>query len=222
MTQAQFDFASIHANVAGAEQHQANPATTQTSGQIRTATISDQKPIIAGMTLAFSSDPAVRWMYPDPDDYLTHFPRFVQAFGGKAFACQSAYWMNHYAGTALWLPPGVEPDADSVMDVIQQTTAASVQADLLAVFEQMGYFHPTEPHWYLALIGVDPTQQGKGYGSALMQQVLRQCDRDRIPAYLEASKPTNVLFYQQHGFELLGTIQVGTSPSIFPMLRQPH
>lgn len=28
--------------------------------------------------------------------------------------------------------------------------------------------------------------------------------------------------YERHGFELLGTIQVGTSPPIFPMLRTPR
>jgi hypothetical protein len=55
-----------------------------------------------------------------------------------------------------------------------------------------------------------------------MQHVLIQCDRDRIPAYLEASKPVNVPFCERHGFEILGTIQVGASPQIFPMVRYPH
>jgi ribosomal protein S18 acetylase RimI-like enzyme len=85
----------------------------------------------------------------------------------------------------------------------------------------MGHYHPKEPHWYLPMIGVEPTQQGKGYGSALIQNVLKQCDRDCILAYLEASKPANILFYERHGFDLIDTIQVGSSPPIFPMIRQP-
>ncbi|NJP12337.1 MAG: GNAT family N-acetyltransferase [Leptolyngbyaceae cyanobacterium RU_5_1] len=174
------------------------------------------------MVLAFSRDPSARWMYPNPYHYLTHFPRFVQAFGGNAFAQETAYWIDGYAGAALWFPPGVEPDADSVIDVLEQTTAESEQADLFAVFELMGHYHPDQPHWYLSIIGVKPTQQGKGYGSALMQPVLMQCDRDRIPAYLESSNPANIRFYERHGFEVLGTIQVGSSPPIFPMLRHPQ
>jgi RimJ/RimL family protein N-acetyltransferase len=55
-----------------------------------------------------------------------------------------------------------------------------------------------------------------------MQPILKRCDRDRLPAYLESSNPANIAFYERHGFELLGTIQVGTSPPIFPMVRYPQ
>jgi hypothetical protein len=41
-------------------------------------------------------------------------------------------------------------------------------------------------------------------------------------AYLESSNPRNITLYKRHGFELLGTIQIGTSPSIAPMLRRPR
>jgi ribosomal protein S18 acetylase RimI-like enzyme len=86
----------------------------------------------------------------------------------------------------------------------------------------MGTYHPSEPHWFLPFVGVDPLQQGKGFGSALLQHTLIQCDRDSKLAYLESSNPKNISLYERHGFEVLGTIQVGTSPSIFPMLRRPR
>lgn len=35
-----------------------------------------------------------------------------------------------------------------------------------------------------------------------------------MAAYLESSNPANVPLYEQHGFVVLGTIQVGSSPSI--------
>ncbi len=60
-----------------------------------------------------------------------------------------------------------------------------LQSDVFAVFEQMGRHHPREPHWFLPLIGVDPMYQGQGRGSALLRHALLQCDRDRVPAYLE-------------------------------------
>jgi hypothetical protein len=53
-----------------------------------------------------------------------------------------------------------------------------------------------------------------------MEHALIACDRDHSPAYLESSNPKNVPLYERHGFELLGTIQVGASPPIFPMLRK--
>jgi len=91
---------------------------------------------------------------------------------------------------------------------------------VMAFFELMGTHHPTEPHWYLPLIGVDPSCQGEGHGGALMRHALDRCDRDRLPAYLESSNPRNVSLYLRHGFEIVGKIQVGTSPVLTPMYRK--
>ena len=189
---------------------------------IKTATASDEASIIAVMVLAFSADPAARWTWRDPQQYLRHFPRFVKALGGKAFANASAYFVDGYAGAAMWLPPEVSPDEKPLVDLVQQTGYAAVQKDVFAVFEHMAHYHPQEPHWFLPFIGVDPVQQGKGFGAALMKHALVPCDRDRALAYLESSNPKNIPLYERYGFELLGTIQVGTSPPIFPMLRKPR
>jgi len=177
---------------------------------------------MAVIVLAFSADPATRWTWPTPQQYLLHFPNFVKAFGGKAFAHGSAFYTDGYAGAALWLPPEVSPDEDAMITLLQRTGSAGVQKDGAALFEKMGSYHPREPHWYLPFIGIDPSQQGKGYGTALMNHALTRCDRDHTLAYLEASNPKNIPLYERHGFELLGTIQVGTSPPIFPMLRKPR
>jgi len=74
----------------------------------------------------------------------------------------------------------------------------------------------------LALLGVEPTQQGKGYGLALMQHTLMECALHHQLAYLESSNPATISFYEQHGFELLGTIQEGASLSIVPILHYPR
>jgi ribosomal protein S18 acetylase RimI-like enzyme len=189
---------------------------------IKTATTSDEASAIAVVVLAFSGDPAARWTWPDPNQYLMHFPNFVRVLGGRAFAHGSAYCLDGNAGAALWLPPDVGPDEEAVSALLQRTGSASVQDDLAGLFEQMGRYHPQEPHWYLPFIGIDPSQQGQGYGAALMEHALVPCDRDRTLAYLESSNPKNIPLYERHGFELLGTIQVGTSPPVFPMLRKPR
>ncbi|MEX0272250.1 GNAT family N-acetyltransferase [Leptolyngbyaceae cyanobacterium UHCC 1019] len=189
---------------------------------IKTVISSDEANVIAMQVLTFCTDPMMRWMYPEPHQYLTHFPQFIRTFGGKAFEHNTAYYIDGYMGAALWFPPGVEPDIDPLVALFQNSVANQEQAALFTILEQMGHYHPTQPHWYLSILGVEPTQQGKGYGSALMQHVLTQCDRAYLPAYLESSKPSNIPFYERHGFELLGTIQAGTSPPLFPMFRHPQ
>jgi len=189
---------------------------------IKAATTSDEASVTAVVLLAFSADPAARWTWPDPQHYLAHFPHFVKVLGGNAFAHGSAYCLDGYVGAALWLPPEVGPDEDALITLMKNTASASAQKDVGAVFEQMERYHPREPHWFLPFIGIDPCQQGKGYGAALMKHALIPCDRDQKLAYLESSNPKNIPLYERQGFELLGTIQVGASPPIFPMLRKPR
>jgi len=74
----------------------------------------------------------------------------------------------------------------------------------------------------LPLVGVDPIAQGRGYGALLMRHAAHRFDAEGVPAYLESSNPRNISLYLRHGFEILGTIQVGDSPTVTPMLRRPR
>ena len=192
------------------------------SGFIKTAGTSGKRQIVDCLTLAFSTDPVARWTYPNSQQYLEYFPNFVRLFGGKAFETETAYYINSFSAAALWLTPGTSPDEAALAALIQNTVSKNLQSEVFAFVEQMGKFHPTERHWYLPMIGVDPTQQNRGYGSMLMQHALAACDRDELPAYLESSNPRNITLYQRHGFEIVGTIQVGSSPPMFPMRREPR
>lgn len=189
---------------------------------VRTIASHDEASAIDTIVLAFAADPVARWSWPDSSQYLTNMPGFTRAFGGGAFLHNAAHCADEFAGAALWLPPNVHPQDEEIGEILERTVAPSLRDDLFAVFEQMAKYHPSEPHWYLPLIGVDPAHQGKGYGGALLKYALEQCDRDQAPAYLESTNPRNVPLYQRHGFEVLGTIQVGSSPPLFPMLRQPR
>lgn len=174
------------------------------------------------VTLAFATDPVARWTYPDPDQYLEYFPRFIKAFAGRSFEKGTAYLAPDFAGAALWLKPGVSPNEDELLGLVWESTSSEVQKDLFPMFEQMAAFHPKYPHWYLPMIGVEPSRQGSGVGSALLQHSLANCDADGLPAYLESSNPKNIPLYERFGFEVIGTIRAGDAPPMFPMLRKPQ
>lgn len=188
---------------------------------IHHATPEDEDAVVQTLTLAFSADPAVRWTWPDPAQFLAHFPRFVRAFGGLAFSQRSAYRTHGNEGAALWLPPGVQPEDEGIDEVLSSCLSSQRLKEVMLVMEQMGDYHPSEAHWYLPLIGVDPFYQGRGHGAALMKDVLRRCDEGGQLAYLESTNPRNIGLYERHGFVVLGRIQQGDSPPIVPMLRRP-
>jgi GNAT superfamily N-acetyltransferase len=92
------------------------------------------------------------------------------------------------------------------------------------LFEILGLMeakHPVEPHHYLFLLGTRPDRQGRGLGSSVMAPVLQTCDRDRVPAYLEASSERNKHLYLRHGVEVTDEIQLPGGPSLWPMWRSP-
>lgn len=184
------------------------------------ATSSDRAGAIAVLTLAFSLDPMARWSLSDPVKYLAAFPSITKAFGGSAFEQGTAYIANGFTGAALWLPPGARSDEASLTKIFNENTSDDVKEDMQVIFEQMEKFHPTEPHWYLPMIGVDPAHQGAGIGSALMTEALKAVDNDGLIAYLESSNPRNISLYQRYGFEVIGEIQSGSSPVLRPMLRR--
>ncbi len=187
---------------------------------IKIAQTSDESGAIDALTLAFGADPMTRWSLPDPAVYLATFPSIAKAFGGSAFQGGTAYLAPGFAGAALWLPPGAGSDEESLMRLFDDNVGDDVKEDLPAIFEQMQKFHPTEPHWYLPMIGVDPAYQGSGVGSALMAEALKTVDQDGLIAYLESSNLKNISLYQRHGFEVIGEIQSGRSPVLRPMLRR--
>lgn len=174
---------------------------------------------MGALTLAFVRDPVMRWLFPSPSAYLTHFPRFAAAFGGPAFGAGTAWRSEDGSGAALWFPSGVHPEAEAIAAVVFGAIDASKHAAAIAVMEQMGAFHPQEPHWYLAILGVDSARQGQGLGAQLMREALARCDEEGLLAYLESSNPANVSLYRRHGFEVIGEIQAYDSPVSFAMAR---
>lgn len=58
---------------------------------VKIAARSNESGVIDALKLAFVADPATRWVWPDPHQYLLHFSTFVKAFGGKVLAKESAH-----------------------------------------------------------------------------------------------------------------------------------
>ena len=188
--------------------------------EVRSADTSLQASAISTIVLGFAADPMTRWVWPDSSEYLRMMPRFVKAFGGRAFEHGTADITAGARAAALWLPPGVEPD-DAEMDAVMEgAIRPEIAEDIGAVLQGMAEHHPREPHWYLPLIAADPNWIGQGLGALLMKHALRRCDEQGVAAYLESSNPRNISFYQRHGFEIIGRIQSGSSPMMTPMLRR--
>lgn len=190
--------------------------------EIRTASRPDADTVLQTITLGFAIDPVARWIWPEPDVYLNMMPRFARAFGGGALKQGTADVAHRHKAASLWLSPGTNPDGDAIDRIFADSVRTEISRDLEALFAQMDAYHPSGVAcWYLPMIAADPAFIGQGLGSALLEHGLRRCDEAGEIAYLESSSPKNLTLYRRYGFEHIGEIQAGSSPKMFPMVRQP-
>lgn len=76
--------------------------------------------------------------------------------------------------------------------------------------------------WYLFNLSVKKDAQGKGIASKLMRPMLQFCDDERMLAYLETNKESNVGLYQHFGFDLMKEDFIPeTSVMHYAMVRPP-
>lgn len=134
-------------------------------------------------------------------------------------------------GIAVWLPPGEYPvDYWRLLQLGSYALPFQVQfsrlGQFISLFNTIEKLHKQdvpEPHWYLWMLGIAPEFQNQGFGSALLQPVLRQADLDRVPCYLETSTEGGVRFYQRQGFEVVRTGKIAEAvPPYWTMKRSPR
>ena len=58
----------------------------------------DRGRALSTIILAFALDPVIRCIYPDAVEYLTHWPRFAEAYGGAAITSGAGQASDDYAG----------------------------------------------------------------------------------------------------------------------------
>ena len=77
----------------------------------------------------------------------------------------------------------------------------------LAAYEEICEAHqPREDHYYLGVIGVHPSLQGKGAGKALLDAFCgrSQADPKSHGVYLDTANPASLQFYRTNGFDQRG------------------
>ncbi len=60
-----------------------------------------------------------------------------------------------------------------------------------------------EKHWHLGPVAVDPSSQGGGIGSKLLESFCAEMDSGQEVSFLETEKPENVRLYERFGFEVI-------------------
>jgi GNAT superfamily N-acetyltransferase len=186
----------------------------------RKATATDLPDVTETLALAFYDDPVVMWCIDDGSRRRQLLPGFFKAIAESYLGYDEIYAVDEGVSAAVWAPPGAEDDEElpaALGEVVEE-----YEERLFEIFGLMEQKHPAESHYYLFLLGTRRQWQGRGLGSSLMAPVLERCDRDGVPAYLEATSERNKQLYLRHDFEVTDEIPLPDGPTIWPMWRSPR
>lgn len=186
-------------------------------------THSDKAQVVATLSQAFQTDPALGWILQEPDNRRRRLPKLFNllhdAYGEHGMVLQSpggeaaSIWKAPFAGAT-------EPDGGLKMILNMIAIFGFAVGRGKRVSDALDQHRPKHPYWYLAFVGVRPEFQGKGWGGAIIRDALARIEGDGLPAYLETATPENVPLYLRLGFEIIEEWDVpGGGPHFWSMLR---
>lgn len=182
---------------------------------------------------SFRDDPNFVYLFREEEVRARVLPRVFTAGVRDALDFGHVYAASRggeLVGVAAWLPPGAFP-----LSPRRQLRAAPEMVGILAAAARSTFrllrftagvakAHPSQPYWYLEMVGVAPGAQGLGIGTRLLEPVLALADEAGQLCYLETDGERNVVWYQGLGFEVrsAGISFSPGGPPNWTMLRYPR
>ena len=130
---------------------------------IRKLTADDVPRIAQALARAFEDDPVMSWIFRDDSERLSRLERAFALFLRRIWLPQDeCYATERLFGAALWLPPdkwhlGAGAQLRLLPSMVAVTGRNLVR--LASVLQLIEKKHPRDPHYYLAVLGVEPELQ---------------------------------------------------------------
>ena len=204
-------------------EHRTNPIVASAVSSVRVATPSDIDGIIDIFTSAFFEDPLWGPVFPDVTRRATQADAFWRQFVTSALRYPWTFVTERGQSAATWLPPGSDEftaeEEDSFERFLVAIADQQIADNILAILELFAESRPSEPHYYLSLLGTHKDHRGHGSGMALLRENLARIDALGAPAYLESTNPANNQRYMSVGFRPHGSFTIPSGHTVTTMWR---
>jgi GNAT superfamily N-acetyltransferase len=184
-------------------------------------------PVAEAVSRGFHDNEIWAWVIPDDRRRARLLPRLYRARLRHLYIPRGEAWTTPDAfGGALWIPPGAPKRTlrDQTAEALALLPGIGIAGARRGtrIDELMAEHQPSEPHWYLEALSIDPDHQRRGHGTTLLRPILERADADGTPAYLETNRESNIPYYHRFGFELTERIALPDSPPLWLMWREPR
>lgn len=167
-----------------------------------------------------------KYLVPEQSHRLAVMTRFFEVDVRECQESGSVDVTADHRGVALWMPrSGVPSESEEPESVEELKRAVGHYLDRFVAFnEELVSHYPTgRAFHHLMILGVDPSAQRHGLGSAILAARHARLDAEGIPAYLEAASLALTEFYQRHGYvRLEAPIVLPDGRQMHPMWREPQ
>ncbi len=176
-------------------------------------------PFYAAITVDFDGDAVARRAVLT--DYFHYSLREGYTLGAvKIETCGAAIW-------TLPQPSAVAQSAATAKDEALATLLGPRGFDnyrsIIDFMEPTAHTVVPEGSWYLSILGVAPSQQGRGLGRVLLEPTLHQADSAHVPCFLETYNAASLRFYNRLGFKAAADhLEPTTQARYWVMVREPH
>ncbi len=190
----------------------------------------DQSEMLAVLARSFWPDPLFGYFARDRLHEHLMFPKVFGAMSrdtlplGETWVARTS---GRIVGAALWVPPGKMPRSSRRELALQLRIGRLLLRGRhrrvgMSLLTEVDRRHPTEHHWYLSVLGVDPEFKGTGVGGMLLRSILERADAEGVPVYLETQREENLAYYSRFEFTERDKISVKDSPPVWTMWREPR
>lgn len=184
------------------------------------------------MANAFSDAPRFRFLVPSDAQrpsklrwYWGASMRACMLSGGPVFVAHEEGG-GTVLGVAIWDAPG--QGGHSALTLLRSGLwLAPIRLGIAGYLRRralgpaLASLESPHPSWYLNAIGVEPSAQRGGVGSALINHMLRRVDDDALPAFLDTSAPDNLGYYERFGFRVTAESTLPNGIPLWGMTRPP-
>jgi ribosomal protein S18 acetylase RimI-like enzyme len=179
---------------------------------MRKATFSDKSTILDLLTRSFDDNKSVNYVVKQDVNRVDRIRRLME---------YSFNMCNEFG--EVWISDDQQACALILFPDLKGTSVQTILWDLKLALRVIGVNrigailkreamiksnHPKEPIAYLWFIGVSQNVQGKGIGSAFLQEIVGEYERRQRPIYLETSMQRNLPFYKKFGFEIFRSLEL--------------
>ena len=181
------------------------------------------------LTDAFMDDPVLQWTLREGRAYPGALRRYFEFALLEQCVPSDLMFVSgdDMRATAIWLPPSdlgvlATPPREMLRLIPKFLPILGISRlhRAMSLAMAMDAHHPHEPHWYLYFLGVPPSSQGQGLGSAMMDTTMPMVDAQRLPAYLDNSNARNIPLYERYGFRVISEYRArDDAPPIWGMWR---